>query len=305
MSDRAATEGPPFVVVVNGAAGGGRCRSRFDRAYAELAELGLPMEVHFTEGPGHARELAREHWAQGARRFLSVGGDGTLFEVLDGLLAVCGEERPVLGVLPLGTGNSFLRDFGIADEREALLALARGRRRPCDAIALRHQRGTHHFVNLFAVGFAAEAGELTNRRFKPLGAAGYALAVAATVARLGYQVDPVRVDGGTLDVGPRTFLAVCNSRFTGGKMMMAPRARPDDGLLDVVRCGPMRRGELLTAFPRIFRGTHLELPQIDYAQGQCVEFEQPREQPVMLDGEVLRLAPCELRVRPSCWEVIA
>ncbi len=291
--------------IVNGAAGGGRCRSRFDQAHERLLQLGLEPSVHLTEGPGHAREIARDAWERGQRVFLAVGGDGTLFEVIDGLLDEPRKERPVVGILPLGTGNSFLRDFDIASEADALLALARGRRRRCDALRLEHESGKHHLVNLFAVGFAAEAGALTNRRFKGLGTMGYALAVAATVARLGQHVDPVRIDGGELDLGPRTFLSVCNSRYTGGTMHMAPQADPTDGLLDVVRCGPMKRAELLAAFPRIFKGTHLELPQIDYGQGRRVEFERPRTQPVMLDGEVLELAPCRIEVVPGCWEVIA
>ncbi len=291
--------------IVNGAAGGGRCRSRFDQAHEKLLELGLRPKVHLTEGPGHARELARDAWQRGERVFLAVGGDGTLFEVVDGLLVESVEEPPVVGVLPLGTGNSFLRDFDITSETDALLALARGRTRTCDALRLEHQAGVHHFVNIFAVGFAAEAGDLTNRRFKRLGPVGYALAVAATVARLGPRFDPIRLDEGPLDVAPRTFLSVCNSRYTGGKMMMAPQADPSDGLLDVVRCGPMKRSELLAAFPRIFKGTHLDLPSIDYRQAHGVRFEQPRQQPVMLDGEVSRLAPCRIEVVPGCWKVIA
>ncbi|MBC7174077.1 MAG: acylglycerol kinase family protein, partial [Polyangiaceae bacterium] len=147
-----------FFAVVNGAAGGGRCRSRFDRAHRRLTEAGIALDIHFTNGPGHAVELVHEAYASGQRRFLVVGGDGTSYEAINGLFAGDAEpEGVVLGMLPLGTGNSFLRDFGITSEDAALEAIVRGRRRAIDVVRCEHDEGVVHYANILSIGFTARA----------------------------------------------------------------------------------------------------------------------------------------------------
>ncbi|MEO0326442.1 MAG: acylglycerol kinase family protein, partial [Myxococcota bacterium] len=116
------SEGRSIMAIVNGAAGGGSCGRLASDALARLGQQGVRLEAHYTRGPGHATQLAREAWRDGWRRFLAVGGDGTGFEVVNGLLGDEGDEgeraRPALGLMPLGTGNSFLRDFQISSAEE-------------------------------------------------------------------------------------------------------------------------------------------------------------------------------------------
>ncbi|MFW6087168.1 MAG: diacylglycerol/lipid kinase family protein [Myxococcota bacterium] len=296
----------PYVTIVNEAAGGGRCGARFLSLRQTLEAAGVPLEVRHTEGPGHATELARQASASGHRRFLSVGGDGTAFEVLNGLLPAPAEQgRPTLGILPLGTGNSFLRDFDILDTAAAVAALVRGRSRSCDAVRCDHATGSFHYMNILAIGFAARAGDLTNRRFKALGPGGYVAAVLACVARLEHPVDPIRLDGGPVDERPGAFLSFCNTRYTAGSMLMAPEASPTDGWLDVIRCGALPRGRFVATFPRIFRGTHVHAPGLSQTRVRRVELQDDREQPVMVDGEIQHLRLRALEVVPGALEVIA
>lgn len=295
-----------FFAILNGAAGGGRCRARADAVLERLHDAGCELELHITEGPGHATELASEAWAEGHRRFVSIGGDGTAFEVINGLFPRAkGDDRPTLSILPLGTGNSFLRDFGIAHEAAALDAILQGRSRPCDVVRIEHRDGELHYLNLLGIGFVARAGDLTNRRFKRLGAAGYGLAVVGSVATLEYIVEPLRLDGGEVDSRPATFVCFCNSRYTGGSMMMAPHADPSDGFLDVIRVGVLRRRDLVSAFPRIFQGSHVDMPEVEESRGAKAIFEKPRMQPVMIDGEIRELEIRSLEVVPGALEVIA
>ncbi|MEM1415159.1 MAG: diacylglycerol kinase family protein [Myxococcota bacterium] len=310
MSDgaRDAAAGPRRVfAIINGAAGGGRCATLADDALAGLSSAGVRLEVRRTEGPGHATELAREAWREGYRAFLAVGGDGTGYEVVNGLFAEgTPAERPALGLLPLGTGNSFLRDFGIADANAAATRIARALRsggQAVDVVRATHAEGAVHYINILGLGFTAAAGDLTNRRFKRLGDAGYVAAVLACVARLEHPVDPIALDEGEADRRPAVLLSFNNSKFTAGKMKMAPSADVSDGALDVIRV-ELGRAALLRTFPRIFAGTHVRHPKVEEARARHVRFLEPRRQPVMIDGEIMELALEALEVQPGALEVL-
>ncbi|MEQ1505349.1 MAG: diacylglycerol kinase family protein, partial [Myxococcota bacterium] len=258
--------------------------------------------IRTTTGPGHATALAREAKEAGAAQVVACGGDGTVFEVVNGLLPGPG---PVLGILPVGTGNSFVRDLGLADERAAVAAIRAGTTRQIDAMRIVHADGELFSVNLLSLGFSADAGAMTNRRFKPLGAAGYVAAVLASLVRLRHHAFPYAIDDGLFDARPGLLLSVCNSRYTGGAMMMAPFADPTDGQLDVVRIGSMRRRRFLMAFPMIFQGTHLELPEVRSTRGRSVAFADVGPVPVMIDGEVRTLALRSVAVVRRALEVSA
>ena len=303
-----------WTAIVNGAAGGGRCGARSGPALERLRQGGggLDLDVRYTERAGHATELAREAYSNGARHFLAVGGDGTTYEIINGIFPrpASGSDAdadPVtIGFCPLGTGNSFLRDFGIIDAEGAIEALLQGRRRSADVVRVVHRDGELHYLNLMSLGFSAEVGALTNRRFKPFGFAGYGMAVVASVVGLQAPTYPLRVDGGPdIDGRPCTLLSFSNSRFTGGTMMMAPAADPGDGAVDVIRIHRMTRLELLRALPRLYRGTHVDLPSVEASRARRLEFIGQPETDCMIDGEVIRLALRSLEVLPAALEVVA
>jgi len=293
----------PWLTIVNPAAGGGRCGRRAPAALESLRRDGLALEVRHTCAPGDATRFAREGRAAGFDHFLCVGGDGTSFEVLNGLFPSSG-ARPTLGALPLGTGNSFLRDFGILTSDEALARLRAGATRAVDLIRADHAGGVLHYLNILSLGFSATVGALTNQRYKPLGAAGYGLAVLDGVLALRHPTFPVRLDARP-DSRACTFLAFCNSRFTGGTMEMAPAASPSDGLLDVIRVGPLGRLALLRALPKLYAGTHVRLPEVEASTARRVEFEAGPATPVMVDGEVLPLELRALEVLPGALTLVA
>lgn len=300
------------LVIINITAGGGRA-ARVGHTHVEKirSALGGVSVVH-TEGPGHATELAREAVAAGAASVIALGGDGTVFEVVNGLLAdPDAAARPTLGLIPVGTGNSFVRDLGLSDPAAAAAAIVAGRTRAVDAVRLEHRDGVLHYVNLLSFGFSARAGELTNRRFKPLGAAGYVLAVLQCLITLEARRFPHRVGGdrgagaGALDDDAVSLLSFCNSRYTGGEMMMAPGADIADGRVDRVKIGAMGRRRFLSSFPRIFRGTHPQMPEVEVSRVERVVFEGEHEVSAMIDGEILRLVPRALSVCPGVLEVYA
>jgi diacylglycerol kinase (ATP) len=287
-----------ITAILNPAAGGGGGAARAEEALRALPGVRLVR----TSGPGDGQRLAREAVAAGAEVVVACGGDGTVFEVANGLMP---EARAALAVLPVGTGNSFVRDLGLADLDAAVGALKDQRRRKIDVLKVEHTGGVLYSVNLVSYGFSAVAGELTNRRFKPMGSAGYVSAVLASLVRLKHHVVPNALDGGAFDSRPMTLLSFCNSRYTGGAMMMAPPALVDDGLVDVVRIGPMNRRRFIACFPKIFRGTHPEMPEVQLTRAHTVSIARIGPLPVMIDGEVQQIETTRIEVLSRALEVIA
>jgi diacylglycerol kinase (ATP) len=293
---------------VNPAAGNGKCGKLARAALERLRSRGIALEVHETAGPGDASKLAKRAREQGKSRFLAVGGDGTAFEILNGLsssLAQNGHsERLQLGFLPLGTGNSFLRDFGAGDIEHATEALVAGRRTTCDVLRLEHTEGVTHSLNLLSFGFVADICAITNSRFKALGAGGYGLGVITALAHLHTRPLRMRVDQGELWEQDIVFVSVCNSRYTGGRMLMAPYADTGDGQLDIVVCGAMDRRTLLATFPKIFSGQHVHHHQITSARARSIELFEAEPIDLMIDGEVLRRQPTKIEVLPRALDVL-
>src|SRR5262249_6107930 len=145
-------------------------------------------------------------------------------------------NRPKLGFLPLGTGNSFLRDFTAEAVEDATRALLTDHARPCDVIRLTHKTGAIHYINILSLGIVADVCHLANRKFKRLGEAGYMLAVVLCLARFHQYDFRLRFDNQKEVEQMRTALLIFNnSKYTGGKMMLAPNADTSDGLIDIVR----------------------------------------------------------------------
>ena len=287
-----------YLAIINPAAGGGKCGKRAPEVIADLRNRGLHVDTVETTGPGEATRIVRRAFAEGRRHFIAVGGDGTGYEIVNGLFpeALTAEEKPSLGFLPLGTGNSFLRDFTDEGAEFSVKALVEGRHHPCDVIRLDTKEGPIHYINILSMGFTADVGALTNRRFKVLGEAGYILAVVTEVARLKARALPHRSDGGAMDSSPCTFISINNSKYTGGKMMMAPHAKIDDGKAAVVHVGELGRVGLLRTFPRIFQGTHVTHPRIRATHVQSMEFDVASPIDIMVDGEIVRQTPQRLQV---------
>jgi diacylglycerol kinase (ATP) len=294
-----------FFTVVNPAAGGGRCGKLAGAALQQLRAAGLALEIVESRAPGDATHLARKAYGDGYRKFLAAGGDGTSYEIVNGLFpeAAMGEP-PALGFLPLGTGNSFLREFTEHGTVHACAALIAGRRRPCDVLRLTHEEGALHYINLLSMGFAADVAFLRQRTFKGLGELGYLLAVLLCLARLRRRAFPLRVDGEAEPDRRRClFLSFNNTKFTGGKMMIAPGADPSDGLVEYVRWGPIGRLGLLRNLPTLYDGSHIGHRMASRRGAKQIEFELEGPVDVMIDGEVLTLHCRRLDVLPAALDV--
>jgi YegS/Rv2252/BmrU family lipid kinase len=263
-----------------------------------------------TKRAGHGIEIARNAFREGYRKFIAVGGDGTSFEIVNGLFPEAAgaelneAEKPALGFLPLGTGNSFLRDFTDDSVEYATRAIIEGRSRPCDVIRLKHRDGEVFFINILSLGFVADVATLANRRFKRLGAASYALAVVLCLADFKKQVYKIKMDGFEDPDPPSTALLIFNnSKCTGGNMMLAPNADTSDGLIDVVRWSS-GRFDFIWNFPKCYDGSHVNHPLVWQARARHIDLDFDSPVDIMIDGEVMTAQLQSLDVLPSALNVM-
>ena len=296
-----------YLAIVNPAAGGGRSRKLLGPALERLRAGGIEVTTAETRAQGEATGIARRAYESGIRNFIAVGGDGTSYEIVNGLYpqAVAG-ERPTLAFLPLGTGNSFLRDFSDQGVDYAIESLLAHRCRTCDVMRLRHRTGVIHYINLLSMGFSADVATLRARRFSDWGEMGYVTSIFLTLARFNRRPFPVRVNGAEdFDSRRCLFVTFNNSKFTGGTMMIAPNAQIDDGLVEYVRWGPIGRLGLIRNLPGLYDGTHVKHRLAERQAVRRIEFNLDAPADVMVDGEVLSLHCEELDVLTGALNVVA
>ena len=225
------------------------------------------VELALTTGPGHATALARQVH-DGVARVIAVGGDGTVHEVANGLLARDVGVRPPLGVVPVGTGNDFAKMTGTTGRtpEAAVAALAGAEVRPFDVGAAWGE----YFVNSIGVGLDADVARRVNQYKHWPGALGYVVAaLQAIIHRRALQLH-IDVDG-TAWSEPTTVLEIGIGPCAGGVFYLVPDARPDDGLLDVCAVGQFGLGFLLTKAPRVLTGKHTGLKEVRMARGRRVQ----------------------------------
>jgi diacylglycerol kinase (ATP) len=296
----------PYLAIINPAAGGGRSRSLLGPALERLRSAGLEVDLRETSIPNQASDIARDGWREGYRKFISVGGDGTSFEIINGLFPLSdGGEGPTLAFLPLGTGNSFLRHYTDRGADYAIESLITGRSRKCDVIRLRHPGGVLHYINILSIGFSADVATLRARRFSNWGEMGYQTAIFLCLARFRRRPFPLALDGEPkIDNRPCLFLTFNNTKFTGGTMMIAPTAEAEDGLIEYVRWGPIGRVALIRNLPGLYDGTHIRHPLAEVRKVQRVDFHLDTPVDVMIDGEVITLRCQTLDVLPAALKVV-
>jgi YegS/Rv2252/BmrU family lipid kinase len=275
-------------------------------ALERLRAGGVEIEVAETQALGDATTIVRDAYRRGYRRFIAVGGDGTSYEIVNGLFPeASGSEPPTLAFLPLGTGNSFLRDFSDRGVDYAVESLMARRSQPCDVLRLVHREGTIHYINLLSMGFSADVANLRARRFSGWGELGYQSSIFICLARFRRRPFPLRVDGEVeIDRRPCLFLTFSNSKFTGGTMMIAPQAEVNDGLIEFVRWGPISRIGLVRNLPTLYDGTHINHPLAERRGVKQIDFYLDEAVDVMVDGETFTLHCQKLDVLRGALNVV-
>lgn len=287
-----------IALIANPVSGGGISRVALDTAIAAIRDSGQAVTAFLSESSGHCRRLAGALPAGDYDAVACLGGDGTLSEVVDGLLmGACAGDCPPLAVLPFGRGNSFARDLGIHTVSDGLAALSAGVTQAVDVCRYTQGGSFHHFVNLMGFGFVTDVAE-TALKYPWLKDFSYVLGVLYRAAVLRFHHMALTIDGVDYS-GPNCFVEFCNSRYTGGAMKIAPEARIDDGMFDAVILSPLSRYSLLKTFPRIYAGTHAANPAVTIVKGRTATVETTPVKTLLPDGEVFGATPTRLDILPG------
>jgi YegS/Rv2252/BmrU family lipid kinase len=234
---------------------------------------------------------------------VAVGGDGTLNEVVNGLMQR--DERPVLATIPLGTGMDFVRTYGISDRFEDAVRVAAGSgMRTIDVGRVEHSQGVRYFANVASVGMSAAVARRANGMSKALGGKA-TFFYALTRVFLEWQNTSIEVDlaDGTRREMRMHDVIVANGRWHGGAMHLAPDALPDDGHFDVVLIGDVTKRDFVTTAPKIYKGTYLAHPKVELLRSPTVAVRAPEHLPIELDGEQVGTTPARFEIVPRALRI--
>ena len=290
------------VLVVNPCAGRGSGARLAPDVVRELRRLGVDVEMRLTARPRHAIELVADAVAAGAEEVLVAGGDGTIFEAVNGMLAK-GPTRCALGIVPIGTGNDFVKMLGLTDWRTACARIAAGQTRAVDI----GRCGPHLFANGVGVGFDAQVAHYANGIKWLSGTPVYALALLKILS-FDYRRPQLRIshDSGELDLQV-TLVAIANGRCYGGAFLVAPNASLEDGLFELVVAEGLSRTRVLGLLPRVLKGTHLDHPAVTALRSKRVRISSRTPVVVHADGEILDTAAMSVDVEllPGALRVLS
>ncbi len=283
--------------IVNPAAGKNKGLKAIKTAIPLLEQKGIPLEVSTSEFPGHATEIAQKFDPSKFDGIIAIGGDGTLFEILNGILKTHHDFDLPIGQIPVGTGNSFIKDLGIQTIKDAVEKISGGKTRKVDVGFFKYPEGEYYFINLLGTGFVANVAHRAGK-YKALGPLSYVFGVFEEVVQLRSVPMEMTIDGKVYQ-RDYIFAEICNSTKTGGNMIMAPDAKIDDGLLDVILLNKISKFNLIKVFPQIFKGTHVLDSHVETFKGRHIKIVTQTPQRLTPDGEVFGSTPIEVLILPQ------
>jgi diacylglycerol kinase (ATP) len=302
-------------IIVNPAAGAGSTSRAWPSIQARLEQSGLAFDFSLTQRKDHATELAKAAVESGYGFVVAVGGDGTIQEVVNGILQTPVSKQTastdtILGIICTGTGSDLSRSVGISRKiEESCHTLVRRQIRRIDVgFVTYHKNGKEtgrYFVNSAGIGFDAAVVEATEKLPKYIGGTiPYLLGLIRSFLFYKNKWVSITVDGKPGEPRRVMSVVVANGRYFGGGMHVAPVAKMDDGLFDIVTIGDFGKVELLRVFPRVYKGSHLTYPKISLTRGTVVTIESPDQYPLQADGEVLGNGPVSFQLIPDAISLI-
>ncbi|MBM4372701.1 MAG: diacylglycerol kinase family lipid kinase [Deltaproteobacteria bacterium] len=294
------------LAVVNPASSNGRTARRWPGIRTLLEEVTGPVDEVFTTGPGEGEALAARGLAEGYEAIVSVGGDGTHSEVVNGFFHHGEATDRCFIPITSGTGGDFRKTFGVDAGPEAAIAhLRRCEPRPLDVgeyafIDRQGRPGRRRFLNILSLGMGGLVDEKVNSTSKAFGGK-VSFFLGSLRAMLAYRNVRIRLtlDGGETLERTTVVTALANGRFFGGGMKIAPDADPRDGLLDVVILGDLSKTGMMGLSGAIYRGEHLSHPRVEVCRARRVVVESDDDALLDVDGEPLGRCPIDVTVLPA------
>jgi len=296
-------------IIVNPAAGAGKTGRLWPRIMSLFKGNGLHFEHDITEAPGHAIELARAAAKKGYDMVVSVGGDGTIHEIVNGLHSSGCLKDALLGIVSTGTGSDYIRTIGVPRRFEdACRCFLKPNKRAVDVGVVEYKKngtmGERLFVNFAGIGFDAEVVQRTTQQYKHLGALpSYLMGVLTTLIAYKNKDITLKLDGQQVEKKVCT-VVMNNGRYGGGGMFTAPGADIADGYFDVMIIGDISKPDFLVSIPRIYKGTHITHPKVTMKRAKEIEIIADKKMPLQADGELLGEVPAHIRIMPTALNII-
>lgn len=310
--------------IVNPCAGQGKGNDKFiEKIESTAADLGMPVSIYKTAGVGDGQVLARQIAKEATEdtRIFACGGDGTFNEVLNGVMEAQAGAEIAIGLIPMGTGNDFCRNFPEAGDFVDISSQLLGSPVPCDAIRysgeLDGKEQTRYCANMFNIGFDCNVVDLTaTLKTYPLvaGSFAYLLAVFSMMVKKKGASLRVEVDGEIRNDGPLLLTAVANGCFCGGGVKSSPEARTDDGLMDYNIIRDVSRLDFIRLFPKYAKGTHMSVPGveriIDTGKAKHITITpldstgEPAAMRLCTDGEIVDAQKIDMEIAPRAFSFI-
>jgi len=293
-----------FIITVN-PHGGKKLGPRLLNRVKPLFEAkGIELFVVETTFAGHANELANQLNITEYDGFIGLGGDGTLHEIINGMLSRHDGRKIPIGIIPGGSGNSYMHDLQLTDSLKAAKAIIKGKTRALDTAKVEVNHIIKYSNNMIGWGLVTDVGNQAEH-FRWLGTNRYTILSVVEVLRHKSRPATLIMDDKKIE-DEFTFIIACNSIHVGKGMKMAPKARLDDGLIDlIVIRSDVSRTRLLQVLPKLFDGSHINEPELEYYQTSQFSLIPETDEILNIDGEIMGTTPIQVNVIPKAFEMFA
>ena len=291
-----------YYLTVNPFGGGKKGPKILKKVLPLFEENKIELKIIETEYAGHNKDLAKDVDMKGYDGFCCIGGDGTLNEVVNGMMTRNDRRKFPIGIITGGTGNSFMHDVNCLDPIVASRRIIEGKSRKIDIFSCDANGQIFYGFNIMGWGIPTEANVLADK-LRWMGSQRYNFASIVEVIRHKKRFARVAIDGSSI-AADFAFIIGCNTIHTGKGMQMAPLARLSDGLIDLIIVRKVPRIKLLKLFPKIFSGRHIGDTAVDYRQVKEFSIIPEENKQLNIDGEVVGSTPVMVKVLPSEIEIL-
>ena len=289
-------------MIVNPAGGTKKGLDILDKVKPLFQEANAELTILYTDYAGHAKDLANELDYSGYDGLCAIGGDGTMFEMVNGMLKRDDQDTIPLGLITGGTGNAFMHDIDCLDPLEAASRILKGKVRQLDIAKVNAKNKLYYSFNIIGWGLVTDAGYLAEK-LRWLGGMRYDVAAILEVLMGKRRIAQLLMDNEVIE-DDFVFIIACNTIHTGKAMRIAPRARLDDGKIDLVIVRKSSKIKLLKLFPKLFSGEHIKSPLVEYRQVEKFSVIPKEDSSLNIDGELIGNTPIDVTMQPKMIEVL-
>jgi diacylglycerol kinase (ATP) len=290
------------LIIYNPQAANGKAKKLLPQIEHYLKSQNYDYELQATEFAHHAQEITKDLNFEDYDGIVAAGGDGTLYDVINGYYKNTSQKKIPIGVLPVGTGNAFIRDMDLdtTQWQQALDIIYQNKPKKVDVGKFIYDNKDYYFLNILGLGFVSDVGE-TAHKIKFLGNLSYTIGVLYQLITLGSYKLKIEIDGKVYD-RDNLFVEVSNTRYTSN-FLMAPDAKNDDGFLDVTLLSKITRRRLLKLFPTVFTGEHIKENEVETFKAKKIKISTDVKKILTPDGELFGSTPIEVECLHQAVEV--